>query len=281
MSESTVPFRLIRVPRRGCELHAAVYGEGPAVILLHGGTGTHTHVASFASSLMNRYMVITPDVRGHGRSVCRDPDAYEWEELADDVVALLDYLGLDESAIGGWSMGSVISAVTALRVPSRISSVMLMNCGLTDAEDGHGGGFATEGQTEFELGQELRELFLQGGFDAVFDHVSQRVPQEHQSQAFMWLTGYALHDPQSIDAALSGLLVATIKNPPWQRVENLRAIRQPTLVVAGADPLHPRRIAERYMSVLPNATLATATAADFAALAVELGSFLDAHLLSK
>lgn len=96
----------------GARLHYDVEGDGPLVVLLHGGTGTGAYDWEFLRGpLARHHRVVTPDLRGHGRS--NDPNwLLSLDRIADDVVELIDQLGERPAAIVGFSIG----ATAALRM---------------------------------------------------------------------------------------------------------------------------------------------------------------------
>ena len=80
-------------------------GEGVPVVLLHGLTATRRYVVMGSKNLeRGGHRVVMYDARGHGRS---DPaDAYGYDELADDLLAVLDDRGIDRAVLAGASMGA-------------------------------------------------------------------------------------------------------------------------------------------------------------------------------
>jgi 3-oxoadipate enol-lactonase len=83
-------------------------GSGPAVVLLHGFPLCRQMWQPQISTLIDAgYRVITPDLRGFGESEAPD-GPYSMEVYADDVVGLLDHLGIDRAIIGGMSMGGYV-----------------------------------------------------------------------------------------------------------------------------------------------------------------------------
>lgn len=107
----------------GIKLYFASYGEGPPVILLHGGAGNGDHWANQVPALGAKYRVIVVDARGHGRST-RDGRPLSYQLMADDLLALMDQLKLDEAALVGWSDGGIIALDVALRHPERVSKLV-------------------------------------------------------------------------------------------------------------------------------------------------------------
>ena len=105
-------------------------GELGAVVLVHGFASNHAvnWVNTQWVKVLNRagYRVIALDNRGHGQSEkLYDPDAYHAQIMAQDVVHLLDYLGLPKADIMGYSMGARITAHVALYHPNRVRSALL------------------------------------------------------------------------------------------------------------------------------------------------------------
>src|SRR5438270_3134912 len=102
-------------------------GLGPVVVLLHGFPLDHTMWESQLTTLGSLYRVITPDLRGHGKSAAPD-GIYPVEDMADDVVELLDSLRITEPIVlGGLSMGGYVAMALAVRHPKRLRGLMLMD----------------------------------------------------------------------------------------------------------------------------------------------------------
>jgi pimeloyl-ACP methyl ester carboxylesterase len=98
--------------RDGLKLAYRSIGEGRPIVLLHGFTGSglqfleHGLAATLAG---HGYRVIVPDLRGHGDSARpHDPAAYPPDVLADDGLALIDFLELRDYDLGGYSLGGRI-----------------------------------------------------------------------------------------------------------------------------------------------------------------------------
>src|SRR4029079_1663466 len=106
------------------ELYWESTGEGPPLLLvmgmgLSGGAWWRT-----VETLSRDYRVITFDNRGVGRSRGLTP-AYTTEALADDAVAVLDALAIEQANIYGLSLGGMVAQQIALRHPRRVRSLVL------------------------------------------------------------------------------------------------------------------------------------------------------------
>ncbi|MGE0240540.1 MAG: alpha/beta fold hydrolase [Parvibaculaceae bacterium] len=118
------------VAHEGARIWHASYGEGPPVILLHGGLGHSGNWAYQLHALLAAsYQVILIDSRGHGRST-RDDRPYTYELMASDVLAVMDTLAIDRSAFVGWSDGACIALVLAMKTPERVKDVFFFACNM-------------------------------------------------------------------------------------------------------------------------------------------------------
>jgi pimeloyl-ACP methyl ester carboxylesterase len=106
----------------GISIHYAVYGKGAPVILLHGGLANADYWGNQVAALAPNHMVIVMDSRGHGRST-RDARAFGYDLMADDVVALMDMLGVRKADIVGWSDGGIIGLDLAVRYKDRVRKI--------------------------------------------------------------------------------------------------------------------------------------------------------------
>ena len=115
----------------GVRIRYVVDGEGEAVVLLHGFTGTAEmwtkkppNRCSVWPELAKHYRVIALDCRGHGKSDRpHDPKQYGLENV-EDVVRLLDHLKIKKAHVVGYSMGAIIAGRLAVSHPDRLLSVV-------------------------------------------------------------------------------------------------------------------------------------------------------------
>src|SRR5260221_3121893 len=96
----------------------------PAVVFSH-SLATKAEVWGYQLPLLSRHFrVILYDIRGHGESEASG-DRYSLEELANDVVKLLDHLSIARTALVGLSLGGMIGQVLALTAPERLAALVL------------------------------------------------------------------------------------------------------------------------------------------------------------
>jgi pimeloyl-ACP methyl ester carboxylesterase len=123
------PF-LDRVPVSGGHLATCRWpGAGPTVLAVHGITANALSWSQVARELAGRVSLVAPDLRGRAGS--RDlPGPYGLAAHADDLVAVLDFLGVDRAPVVGHSMGAFVAALAALRHPDRVERVLLVDGGV-------------------------------------------------------------------------------------------------------------------------------------------------------
>jgi pimeloyl-ACP methyl ester carboxylesterase len=106
--------------RDGARLEWSSYGEGPTVVMLHGGAGNASHWALQLPALLAAgRRVLLVDSRGHGKST-HDGSPLSYHRMAEDVVDVLDALQLDRVDVVGWSDGGIIGLDLALHHPERL-----------------------------------------------------------------------------------------------------------------------------------------------------------------
>jgi len=111
----------------GTELFYVTDGDGPRtpIVLVHGLFCSYRLFDRLTRRLGDR-LVIRPDVRGHGQSERPlDPKRYRWSTFGDDVVDLLDHLGIERAIVGGLSLGANIALSVAERHLDRCAGLFL------------------------------------------------------------------------------------------------------------------------------------------------------------
>lgn len=123
---------LVDLPRRGLTpvnditLYYEVHGAGEPLFLLHGGgTSGAEEWAYHIPLLAERYQVIVPDMRGHGRSTDSD-QPLSYAVMADDYLKLLDKLDIAQTTIVGWSDGAIIGLELLRQHPERVHAFVGM-----------------------------------------------------------------------------------------------------------------------------------------------------------
>lgn len=110
-------------------------GKGEVIVLLHGFCGSAKYWEQVIPFLSDSYRVIAPDLRGHGASDA-PVGPYSIEQMADDVLSLLNKLEIPECLMLGHSLGGYITLSFAQRYASRLKGFGLIHStGYPDSEE--------------------------------------------------------------------------------------------------------------------------------------------------
>lgn len=217
------------------------FGAGEhVVVLLHGQLMSRRMHAPLARHLAAAgYRVITLDLLGHGDSDRPEESwRYSMPAWADQVVALLDELGVQRAVIGGTSLGANVTLEVAVGAPERMHGALIEMPVLDNAVVA---GLLTFAPMLFTA------RFLPWVVQATA-WTADRVPQGHH-----WvdvLTDTLHQQPSAMAATVHGLFFGRVAPPKSER----RRIRMPALVIGHRrDPIHPFGDAGMLAAELPNA----------------------------
>ncbi|HJB67008.1 MAG TPA: alpha/beta hydrolase [Candidatus Mailhella merdavium] len=99
-------------------------GEGPAIVLIHGGGLTSAMWAKQIPALAKKYRVITPDTRGHGKTD-NPSHRFGYSLLADDVAAFCKALDLKKPVLMGYSDGGIIALTVGIAYPELAGALVI------------------------------------------------------------------------------------------------------------------------------------------------------------
>ncbi len=117
-----------RVGVDGVEIAWAQAGVGdPALMFLHGYTGSSTDFMHHIDHFAQDRRVLTMDFRGHGQSGHGPADGYTFNQLARDLIAVVEQAGATQVDLLGHSMGGRIAMLAALERPDLVRSLILMS----------------------------------------------------------------------------------------------------------------------------------------------------------
>ena len=238
---------MTRIPVNGIELNVRRQGNGPALLLLHGFTGSG---ATWQPFDWPGYETVAVDLPGHGESdKPAGAERYRMERCLEDLVSLLDELGLERAAVLGYSLGGRVALHLALHAPERLWALVIES--------------ASPGiESEAERAErrrsdgELADSIMRDGIAPFVDRwqaiplfaSQQRLPTDVRQK----LRQQRLrNDPAGLANSLRGL-GAGEQQPVYTR---LHEIATPALLLAGADDAKYRAIAERTTGALPCARL--------------------------
>jgi pimeloyl-ACP methyl ester carboxylesterase len=110
----------------GLRMHVAEAGAGEPLVMLHGWPQHWYEWRHQIPALAEHYRVICPDLRGFGWTDA-PPSGYEKENLAADIVGLLDALGLQRVRLVGHDWGGWVGFLLAMRHPERVERLLALN----------------------------------------------------------------------------------------------------------------------------------------------------------
>ncbi|WP_395542998.1 alpha/beta fold hydrolase [Neotabrizicola sp. sgz301269] len=209
-------------PVNGIEMYYATYGAGDPVLLIHGGLGNADIWANQVADLMKDHLVIVADSRGHGRST-RTEAPFGYDLMAEDYLALLDYLKIDKVDLVGWSDGGIIGLDIAMTHPERLDHLFAQAANIT-----------TDGVDPAVATNEVFGSYI-GWMSEDYARLS---PTPDQFDAFV--------------TQISGMWAS---QPNWTDAQ-VAAITVPTAIVAGDhDEAILRAHTEKMAALIPGATL--------------------------
>lgn len=129
--ESALPWREVihRVERPDAELYLEDTGpeDAPALLYLHGGPGYNSYsFRALMAEELSRYRTLYTDQRGGGRSRA-GTSSLSLSVFAEDMIALLDHLGLEQSSVLAHGFGALIAVTLAQHYPDRVTRIILVN----------------------------------------------------------------------------------------------------------------------------------------------------------
>jgi len=125
LSDRTLAGNLRRIAVNGVNLAVDVRGQGPAILFIHGYPFDHT-IWEHPMAGLDGWLRIAPDLRGLGQSDAPDL-GYSMATYAEDLLALLDTLGVERVVLCGLSMGGYIAFEILRRARERVRGLILMD----------------------------------------------------------------------------------------------------------------------------------------------------------
>ena len=232
----------------GDRLEYTEYGAGDRwVVLIHGQLMPRRMHQPLARAIASEgFHVVTLDLLGHGRSDRPlDPKGYSMTAFGEQVVALLDHLGIAEAVIGGTSLGSNVSLEVADVAPGRVRGLLLEMPVLDNALEA---GLIAFGP-----------LMFLARFVPLSITLTTRLSRLVPRGIVPFWTGVALdtliQQPAPMAATIHGIFFGRIAPSSKRR----RRIQAPALVIGHPrDPIHPAADAAMLADEMPNARFVAA-----------------------
>ena len=166
-------------------------GKKPVVILSHGFLMDHSMFDAQVAALRDTHRVITWDERGFGGT--RATGDFTYWDCANDVLGLMDHLGIDKAVLGGMSQGGFLSLRAALAAPDRVEALILL-----DTQSG------VEAPETVEPYNQLHAAWVEHGAVAVQDVIAGIILGPGEWSA--WFAKWGAMQPDQFTAAFNCLM---------------------------------------------------------------------------
>ena len=235
----------------GAELYYEEAGSGSPLILSPGGLqGVLASYQPVIKALAQAHRVIAYDRRFGGQST--SPLVVQtWDLVCQDVIGLMDVLGIEKAHLGGGSFGAAIALGGAVRYPERVWTIVPSNIA---------GGVICEAYLAMKLFKSA-EMAMTQGIKAVVDafdpddrfapFTPERAQYDPQYRRML-----EAMPPEDFAQVMRDTIYALFEGPYLtlgMSETRLRGLRTPTLLMPGNNDIHPRRVAEQVHRLIPNA----------------------------
>jgi 2-succinyl-6-hydroxy-2,4-cyclohexadiene-1-carboxylate synthase len=230
------------------DLHVEIDGDGPPLLLLHGFTGSVRSWDEIAPELASLARVIRVDLIGHGQSPS-PPEAarYTLDHAVEDLLALLDHLGLSTVDLLGYSMGGRVALHFAVNAPRRLRRLILESAspGIEDegerarraqSDDALASRIVHDGLPAFVDEWERQPLLLPAA------HVPPEVREKQHARRLQ-------NSPLGLANSLRGM-GAGQQRPLWSDLPDLDL---PVTLIVGQNDTRYCTVAQRMQTLLPRA----------------------------
>jgi pimeloyl-ACP methyl ester carboxylesterase len=222
----------------GLSMYYEIHGTGEPLVVLHGAYMSILTMGEIIPRFAETRQVIAVELQGHGRTADIADRPFSYEQLADDVAALMAEIGVEKADVFGYSMGGGVALQVALRHPEIVDKLVVVS--MPYSSDGYHPGF--------------------------FDMVEMITPELFSGTVVE--TGYQslAPNPENFAALVEKLVALDSQVFDWS-AGDIQAITAPTLIIAGdSDAITPEHLVEMFrlqgggvdgdLSGLPNGQLA-------------------------
>jgi proline iminopeptidase len=256
------------IPVAGAELHYRDIGQGPPIIILHGGPSfDHHYLLPEMDRLADTFRLIYYDQRGRGKSAGTvQPAAISIQSEMDDLEALCAFFELESVALLGHSWGGLLAMEYAIRHPERVSHLILLNtapashddCGLFQRErDAHDPDAvatlrALESRPGFAEGDDLE---ARAAYYRIYFRSTVRSPELLDGLIENLRENWTKESVLNAGAIGNQLWQETYESPGYDLLPALTQLRIPALVLHGDYDFVPVACATHVAEAIPLARL--------------------------
>ena len=217
-------------------LNVYIQGQGFPILGLHGHPGTGRSLSVFTNHLSKRYQTFAPDLRGYGKS--RYNGNFDMNDHLIDLEALLDRLQIEKCLLLGWSLGGILAMEMALRLPERITGLILV----ATAAKPRGSHPPITWQDNLYTGVAALLNYIKPSWQWNIETFGKRslfryLIQQHTSTTYNYIAKEAVPAYLQTSPAATRALYSAIQSG-YNRLLDLQQIQCPSLVLAGEQDRH-------------------------------------------
>jgi pimeloyl-ACP methyl ester carboxylesterase len=209
----------------GIHLYYEIHGSGKPLVLLHGGLFSSSMFGPTIPALAAGHKVIAVDLQGHGHTADIDRPL-SVEAMGDDIAALLQYLKIPKADIMGYSLGGGVALQVAIRHPELVNKLVLVSTPIR--------------RTDFYPDILNQQAMVTAAM------------AEQMKQTLMYQT-YAKENPRPQDWPRLLQKLGDFMKKDYDFSDQVRALKIPTLIVAGDADIFPAKYAVRTFELLGGA----------------------------
>jgi pimeloyl-ACP methyl ester carboxylesterase len=201
----------------GLKMYHEIHGTGSPLVVLHGAFMTIGGMGAFVSALAETREVIAVELQGHGHTADVDrPLSYE--QMADDVAALIGHLGIERADVFGYSMGGGAALQLAMRHPELVRKLVVVSASSTS----------------------------EGVYPEVWEGIEQVSPELFAGTPWKEEYDRVAPNPDAFPTLVEKLKQLDLRPFSWP-LEEISAISAPTMVVIGdSDGTTPEHAVELF-----------------------------------
>jgi len=217
-------------------LNVQVRGDGYPILCLHGHPGSANSMSVFTHHLSQRFRTLAPDLRGYGNS--KAPQNFVMGDHLTDLEALLDRFDISRCLVLGWSLGGILATELALRLPERVSGLILVGT----AARPRGSHPPISWQDNVLTGMAALVNWVQPGWKPNIELFGKRslfrhLIQQHTAEAYRYIGNAAVPAYFKTSASAERALNQALR-AGYNRLPDLPQIQVPCIMLAGECDRH-------------------------------------------